>query len=182
MTQYIVSGQQMTDIADAIRGKLNEQDTYTISEMPTKISGIQGVPTCTLTITNNSEYPASVSSNNIGVGNQCAIFDENVNAVKSIYAFDSIYLLPSESTSLKLFYLPYSPNDIIKGGETPSSYLDIRKFSTTESYTGLYDNLNNISIYVEEADGIKGNSYYLVPYPINSSLDSSFTIYVSGGK
>lgn len=42
-TKYIVNGAQLTDIGDAIRSKLGEQDTYTVDEMPEKISEISSV-------------------------------------------------------------------------------------------------------------------------------------------
>lgn len=41
-TKYIVNGAQLTDIGAAIRSKLGEQDTYTVDEMPEKISEISG--------------------------------------------------------------------------------------------------------------------------------------------
>lgn len=41
-TKYIVNGAQLTDIGDAIRSKLGEQDTYTVDEMPGKIDEISG--------------------------------------------------------------------------------------------------------------------------------------------
>lgn len=41
-TKYIVNGAQLTDIGSAIRSKLGEQDTYTVDEMPGKISEIGG--------------------------------------------------------------------------------------------------------------------------------------------
>lgn len=40
--KYIINESQLVDIADAIRTKLNEQDTYTVDEMPEKISEISG--------------------------------------------------------------------------------------------------------------------------------------------
>ena len=42
-TKYIVNGAQLTDIGDATRSKLGEQDTYTVDEMPEKISEISSV-------------------------------------------------------------------------------------------------------------------------------------------
>lgn len=40
--KYIINESQLVDIADAIRTKLNEQDTYTVDEMPGKIGDISG--------------------------------------------------------------------------------------------------------------------------------------------
>lgn len=40
--KYIINESQLVDIADAIRTKLNEQDTYTVDEMPEKIDEIGG--------------------------------------------------------------------------------------------------------------------------------------------
>lgn len=40
--KYIINQSQLTDIGDAIRTKLGEQDTYTVDEMPGKISEIGG--------------------------------------------------------------------------------------------------------------------------------------------
>ncbi len=40
--KYIINESQLVDIADSIRTKLNEQDTYTVDEMPEKISEISG--------------------------------------------------------------------------------------------------------------------------------------------
>lgn len=54
-TKYIVNGAQLTDIGDAIRSKLGEQDTYTVDEMPGKINNIGGggsFPMCTASIVN----------------------------------------------------------------------------------------------------------------------------------
>ena len=53
-TKYIVNGAQLTDIGDAIRSKLGEQDTYTVDEMPEKISEISSV-SGNIEITENGE-------------------------------------------------------------------------------------------------------------------------------
>ena len=39
--KYIINESQLVDIADAIRTKLNEQNTYTVDEMPSKIESIE---------------------------------------------------------------------------------------------------------------------------------------------
>ena len=181
MTEYIVSGQQMTDIANSIRGKLGEQDTYKISDMPTKISNIQGVPMCTLTITNNSEYQASI---NLMELSYCIVFDGKINSIEPFMLYSEIpeFIEPNESKTFKIFYQPLHFQDNIKSGERPASYLGITKNSVTESYSGIFTNLNNISIYVYENSLPKSNNYLLIPYPTNTSLDSSFTMYISGGK
>ncbi len=62
-TKYIVNGAQLTDIGAAIRSKLGEQDTYTVDEMPRKISEISGgggsdfpVPYCKINFINGDAY------------------------------------------------------------------------------------------------------------------------------
>ena len=42
MAIYYVKDQSITDIADAIRTKRQEEDQYTLQEMPEKILGISG--------------------------------------------------------------------------------------------------------------------------------------------
>ena len=52
-TKYIINQSQLVDIADAIREKYGEQDTYTVNEMPGKIENIPSIPLCTVTFINH---------------------------------------------------------------------------------------------------------------------------------
>lgn len=80
-TKYIVNGAQLTDIGDAIRSKLGEQDTYTVDEMPEKIGEISGGgidnPTLTLSI------DASGVSGDQGTIDYLTVIDDNIVKNKS---------------------------------------------------------------------------------------------------
>ena len=63
--KYIINQSQLTDIGAAIRSKLGEQDTYTVDEMPEKISEISGgsaTITKTYTLIPAGTYTAQVNS------------------------------------------------------------------------------------------------------------------------
>lgn len=60
MSDYLVTGSQLTNIASAIRSKNGESSLYTVDEMPSKILAIAGgggvVPTGTYSISSNGVY------------------------------------------------------------------------------------------------------------------------------
>lgn len=65
--KYIINESQLVDIADAIRTKLNEQDTYTVDEMPGKIESIENsfivyIPEQTVTLSHDSPV-AEINTN-----------------------------------------------------------------------------------------------------------------------
>lgn len=61
-TMYLVSNNQLSSIGNSIRSKLGESNTYTVDEMPSKISSIGGgsseqfkITTVSITYTGNDE-------------------------------------------------------------------------------------------------------------------------------
>lgn len=87
-TKYIVNGAQLTDIGDAIRSKLGEQDTYTVDEMPGKIDeivtgGVSDVSIVHITTTSLTNIRKTDSSESI-IG-QVSFTETFVNDVLLLY-------------------------------------------------------------------------------------------------
>lgn len=95
--KYIVNQSQLTAIGTAIRGKLNEQTTYTVDEMPEKIGDISAggggggssIPMMTLTViapagtTEEETYSWVCFDNNNML--QAPILTEGENIIKMLY-------------------------------------------------------------------------------------------------
>ena len=75
---YIINSDQLTLIADAIRGKTGKVDTITVDEMPDEISGISGGSSGT-TVLSGTSYP----SNAIGANGDIYLRTDN-NFIESV--------------------------------------------------------------------------------------------------
>lgn len=113
--KYIINQSQLTNIGDAIRSKLGEQDTYTVDEMPEKISEISSgsglqVPLLTMNITNVGQAPAVWS--NFGLPIEIAYIENNYLYIEYPALDKSI---PShETVSVKLIYGRSVENEEVK--------------------------------------------------------------------
>ena len=76
---YIINSDQLTLIADAIRGKTGKVDTITVDEMPDEISGISGGGSSGTTILSGTSYP----SNAIGANGDIYLRTDN-NIIESV--------------------------------------------------------------------------------------------------
>lgn len=72
--KYIINESQLVDIADAIRDKRGEQDTYTVDEMPGKIDNISSIPLCTVTFINHDSGGQDYEYSNLNIINNGILY------------------------------------------------------------------------------------------------------------
>lgn len=186
--KYIINESQLVDIADAIRDKRGEQDTYTVDEMPSKIENIPKPTLCTVTFKNISQSDLGDGAiyDFLDMGNQI-FYNPNDNSVLDIYYRPVGTDIPPQGTrEVKIFNL----NSIESfDSNIPLITLGIYCSSYTSDYSNLFQDLNNISIAVIENEqgsvNVKSSSngggfslapYTLIPYSTDPTRDSSFTV------
>lgn len=199
-TMYLVSNNQLSSIGNSIRTKLGESTTYTVDEMPQKISSISGsslnIPTFTenvstgvvtcdktyaecLELLDNEEDERTLY---YAVSDTTPVYSSVLTG--SFYYDESLdqnicryFLVNSDSGAVKVYFDYYPDGDIVRN-TIPEDYT-----LNTQAYRG-YDTVNVASYTATDVSlTVSKTSYYSVSwmgFRNTTSGTSGSQLYING--